>query len=366
MASSADTLSRPGSSLDCLAAFLKAELAPYPGRAATVARTVTACVITMLLVMMFKLPNGFLAVFYALAISRADAHSTVRNAFHTLLANIAALMVSVAGIALFIDYPLPRFLYIVSIFFLAFFVTRTLSSSATAFGFTIIAVAAASVPIIWARPNSFRPDLETVVWTAFGIMLGTLATVLTEWLFASGGTAATGPPYSQPIFFPDAFSNPAYVKFALKGCLAASICYVFWAAVDWPGLGVCTVTCVIAAPVANLGSSRQRLTTRLAGLFTGGVICGIGSQIFLLPAVDSIVGFTILFAAFSAIAAWFATSSPRLNYFGRQMALAYYLTIFQGFGINSSLTASRDRLTGILLGLLVMWLVFDVCSADEH
>ncbi len=366
MTTSADSIPRPESSLDGLAAFLKDELAPYPGREATVARTVTACVITMILVMMFKLPNGFLAVFYALAISRADTRSTVRNGFHTLRANIAALMVSVAGIALFIDHPLPRFLYIVSIFFLAFFVTRTLSSSATAFGFTIMAVAAASVPIIWARPRSFQPDLETVFWTAFGIMLGTLATVLTEWLFVSGGTVATGPPHSQPIFIPDAFSNPAYVKFALKGCLAASICYVFWAAVDWPGLGVCTVTCVIAAPVANLGSSRRRLTTRLAGLFTGGVICGIGSQVFLLPAVDSILGFTILFAAFSAVAAWFVTSSPRLNYFGRQMALAYYLTIFQGFGINSSLTASRDRLTGILLGLLVMWLVFDVCSAEQH
>lgn len=366
MSTSADSLPRPDSSLDWLAAFLKDELAPYPGRAATVARTVTACVITMLLVMMFKLPNGFLAVFYALAISRADVHSTVRNGFHTLLANIAALMVSLAGIVLFIDYPLPRFLFAVGIFFLAFFVTRTLANSATAFGFSIIVVAAASVPIIWARPGSFRPDLETVVWTAFGIMLGTLATVLTEWMFASGGTETKEPAHSARMFVPDAFSNPAYVGFALKGCLAASICYVFWAAVGWPGLGVCTVTCVIAAPVANLGSSRQRLTTRLAGLFTGGVICGIGSQVFLLPSVDSIVGFTLLFAAFSAAAAWLVTSSPRLNYFGRQMALAYYLTIFQGFGINASLTMSRDRLTGILLGLLVMWLVFDVCSSQDR
>ena len=79
MTTSADSIPRPESSLDGLAAFLKDELAPYPGREATVARTVTACVITMILVMMFKLPNGFLAVFYALAISRADTRSTVRN-----------------------------------------------------------------------------------------------------------------------------------------------------------------------------------------------------------------------------------------------------------------------------------------------
>jgi multidrug resistance protein MdtO len=81
---------------------------------------------------------------------------------------------------------------------------------------------------------------------------------------------------------------------------------------------------------------------------------------FVLPSLDSIVGFTLLFAVVSAVAAWFVTSSPRLNYFGRQMALAYYLTMFQGFGASTSLGTSRDRLMGILLGLLVMWLVFDV------
>jgi hypothetical protein len=313
--------------------------------------------------MVFRIPNGFLAVFYALAISRADPHSTVRNGFHILAANIAALLVSLAGIVLFIDYPLPHFLFVTGIFFLAFFLTRTLASGATAFGFTIIAVAAASVPIIWALPNPLRPDLETTVWTAFGIMLGTLATVLTEWMFAFHGTVANEPPDSQRMFVADAFSNPEYVKFALNGCLAASICYVFWSGIAWPGLGVCTVTCVIAAPVANVGSSRRRLTTRLSGLFAGGVVCGIGSQVFVLPRVDSIVGFTVAFAAVSAVAAWFTTASPRLNYFGRQMALAYYLTIFQGFGINTSLVMSRDRLMGILLGLLVMWLVFDATPA---
>jgi hypothetical protein len=313
----------------------------------------------MLLMMMFKLPNGFLAAFYALAISRGDARSTVRNGFRILLANIAALVVSVAGVVLFIDFPLPHFLFVPSIFFLAFFLLRTLTNYATAFGFSIIVVAAASVPIIWARPRSFTPDLETTVWTAFGIMLGTFATVLTEWIFAPLGHAADKPD-SPHLFVIDAFSNPEYVTFALKGCLAASLCYVFWSAVDWPGLGVCTVTCVIAAPIAVSGSSRRRLTTRLAGLFTGGVICGIGSQIFILPWLGSIVGFTVLFAVVSAAAAWFVTSSPRLNYFGRQMALAFYLTMFQGFGVNTSLTMSRDRLTGILLGVLAMWLVFDV------
>ncbi len=361
MAISPDSVSRWESPLDRLAEFLMQELAPYPGRAATVARTVTACVLTMLLVMVFRIPNGFLGVFYALAISRADSRATVRNGLLILLANIAALIVAAAGIALFIDYPLPRFLFIAGIFFLAFFLTRAMANPAVAFGFTIIAIAAVSVPIIWSRPNPLRLDLETTVWTAFGIMLGTFATVLTEWLFAfRGARAVESPSNPQPMFAADAFSNPDYVKFALKGCLAASICYVFWSTVAWPGLGVSTVTCVIAAPAGIPGSARRRLTTRLSGLFFGGLICGIGSEVFILPQADSIVGYMLPFAAVSAVAAWFVTSSPRLNYFGRQMALAYYITIFQGFGVSTSLVASRDRLMGILLGILVMWAVFDV------
>jgi len=215
------------------------------------------------------------------------------------------------------------------------------------------------VNIIWARPNPLGPDVGITLWTSFGMILGTLATVVANWVFWSSGTPLDLPPSSLRMFVDDAFSNPAHQVFAIKGCLAATICYLTWAGLAWPGLGVCTVTCVIAAPLSTPGSSCQRLTTRILGLLTGGVICGIGSQIFLLPSVDSIVGFTLLFAIVSAGAAWVATASPRLSYFGRQMALAYYLTMFHGWGINASLATSRDRLMGILLGLIVMWLVFD-------
>ena len=359
MAISAESPALGNTGLDWLAAFLKEELAPYPGRATAVARMVTACIVTMLAVMIFKLPNGFLAVFYALAISRGDQRSTVRNGFAIVLGNIAGLALALAGIVLFIDYPLLRFLFVVGTFFLAFFLTHTLVNYSAAFGFSIILVAASSVNIIWARPNPLRPDIGITLWTSFGMILGTLATVLADWIFSPRTPPVDLLPSSPRMFVADAFSNPAYQVFAIKGCLAATICSVIWAGLAWPGLGVCTVTCVLAAPVSTPGSCRQRLTTRILGLLTGGVICGIGSQVFILPSVDSILGFALPFAAVSAAAAWVVTSSPRLSYFGRQMALAYYLTMFQTWGISASLATSRDRLMGILLGLLVMWLVFD-------
>jgi multidrug resistance protein MdtO len=85
----------------------------------------------------------------------------------------------------------------------------------------------------------------------------------------------------------------------------------------------------------------------------------MGSQIFILPYLDSIGGFTVLFVIVTAFSSWFLTSSPRLSYFGLQVALAFYLINLQEFKIQTSLAIARDRVAGIFLGLIMMWLVFD-------
>jgi multidrug resistance protein MdtO len=53
------------------------------------------------------------------------------------------------------------------------------------------------------------------------------------------------------------------------------------------------------------------------------------------------------------------TSSPRLSYFGVQIAVAFDLIHLNSFAIEPSLSIARDRVVGILLGLIMMWLVFD-------
>jgi multidrug resistance protein MdtO len=85
----------------------------------------------------------------------------------------------------------------------------------------------------------------------------------------------------------------------------------------------------------------------------------MGSQVFILPYLDTIGGFALLFIVVTFVAAWIATSGPRLSYFGVQLALAFYLINLQEFKIETSLTGARDRVVGILLGLCIMWLVFD-------
>ena len=67
----------------------------------------------------------------------------------------------------------------------------------------------------------------------------------------------------------------------------------------------------------------------------------------------------MLFAIVTAISAWISTATPRLSYLGVQMALAFYLVNLQEFTIQTSLAIARDRVVGVLLGLVCMWLIFD-------
>jgi multidrug resistance protein MdtO len=160
------------------------------------------------------------------------------------------------------------------------------------------------------------------------------------------------------IFIPDAFSNPEHLRYVLSGTLAAMLCYVFYVSLDWPNLSTSVTTCVLTA-LTTIGSSRQKQILRVAGFVFGGVIAGLGAQIFVLPFIDSIGGFTLLFAAMTAVAAWIGTASSRLSYAGVQFAFAFYLIHLSEFSIQTDLAGARDRVLGVLLGTTMMWLVFE-------
>jgi multidrug resistance protein MdtO len=168
--------------------------------------------------------------------------------------------------------------------------------------------------------------------------------------------AGSDPP--SRFLVPDALSNLEYIRFALKGCLAASLCYIIYNTKDWPGINTAITTCFLTA-LTTVGASHQKQILRIAGAMVGGVLIGIGSQVFILPYLDSIAGFTLLFLAVTIPAAWVSTSSPRLSYFGVQAIIAFYLINFSEFKAQVSLVPARDRVVGILLGLFMMWLIFD-------
>jgi multidrug resistance protein MdtO len=149
-----------------------------------------------------------------------------------------------------------------------------------------------------------------------------------------------------------------HLKFGLRGCTAASLCYMIYSALSWPEISTSVTTCYLTA-LTTIGASRQKQVLRIGGAVIGGLLIGMGAQILILPHIDSISGFTVLFIAVTSAAAWVATSSPRLSYLGAQGAFAFFLINLSEFKEQTSLVVARDRVVGILLGLLVMWLLFD-------
>jgi len=159
------------------------------------------------------------------------------------------------------------------------------------------------------------------------------------------------------LFVRDALSNPEHAKFALKGCLAASLCYIIYNGADWPGIGTAVTTCFVTA-LSTVGASRQKQFLRIVGAIAGGALA-IGIQVFILPQLDSIAGFTVLFSAIIFGAAWVTAAGPRLSYAGLQAAVTFCIINLQSFRIQTDLAPARDRVAGVLLGLFMMWLVFD-------
>jgi multidrug resistance protein MdtO len=212
---------------------------------------------------------------------------------------------------------------------------------------------AASLPVLEGRPSSRFPILQEMEQTV-ALLSETLGR---DEIVGSSKNEPAGDWWRAP-FLPDAFQNPEYKRFAVAGCVAASLCYMLYNALDWPGISTSVLTCVVTA-LSTVGNSLQAQFLRLAGFVAGGLILGISAQILILPAIDSIFGFALFFAAATGVAAWFATSSPRLSFFGVQMALAFYFVNLQDFQIVTDLTIARDKALGVLLAILAMGIIFD-------
>ena len=158
------------------------------------------------------------------------------------------------------------------------------------------------------------------------------------------------------LFIGDAFTNPEYVRYALKGALAVVICYLLQSAVDWPGIRTCMITCMIVG-LTSEGATIQKGTLRIAGTIVGGAL-GFVSILFLIPGMESITSLVLLVAAGSAVAAWVYLGSARISYVGVQIAFAFFVCVIQDFGPSWYFFTIRDRLVGILLGNTVISLVF--------
>ena len=79
---------------------------------------------------------------------------------------------------------------------------------------------------------------------------------------------------------------------------------------------------------------------------------------FLTPSLTSVGDLMTVVFLGALASAWVAAGSPRIPYAGFQIAFAFLLCAIQGPGPSLDLVTARDRVIGILFGILVVYVVF--------
>ncbi|HEX4706838.1 MAG TPA: FUSC family protein, partial [Candidatus Udaeobacter sp.] len=223
-------------------------------------------------------------------------------------------------------------------------------------GFLTGFVVAVSQSVGEAVPS---PELlvRGLLWLWVAIAYGAVLTVVLNLLFLPD---APGPPAhlekSRSFFVSDAFTNPAHVHFALKVTFAAMFCYIFYMAIDWSGIHTALITCTFIA-LESTGATLHKGVLRIGGCVIGGALA-LFTIVFLMPHMDTIASLIVVVACAAAIAGWVATGTELISYAGLQIAFAFFYSVFQGYAPDTDLDNVRNRVVGILFGLIVTGIVF--------
>jgi len=161
------------------------------------------------------------------------------------------------------------------------------------------------------------------------------------------------PVAEQPLFTSACtLANVEVIHSALKGALAVSVCGLLMQAFDSPGLATSLVTCVTVAQSSS-GASRRKSLLRFIGATLGG-LAALVVIVVVTPNTESLAPFLVATTALFTAAAWLSTGSSRISYVGLQTGIAMSLVLINSLAPTTDLTPARDRLLGVLLGIVVM------------
>lgn len=166
------------------------------------------------------------------------------------------------------------------------------------------------------------------------------------------------PPVAKPkssFMAEDAWTAPVHWQYAVKTTLAAMICYFIYTLLHWPGIHTSMLTCYIVS-LATVADSVEKLMLRIIGCLLGAAL-GLMVMVFILPSISTLPAYLSLVFLGTLLASWLAAGNARVSYIGFQMAFAFFLCVIQGAGPSFDMTLARDRVIGILLGNLVVYIV---------
>lgn len=166
-------------------------------------------------------------------------------------------------------------------------------------------------------------------------------------------TFPTTPQYK--FFFPGCW-NITNVTYALKGTIAVVLCMCFYLALDWPGIHTCVITCFLVG-LPTTGEMIDKQFQRISGAIVGALI-SMFSIICILPCFTNIAQLIILISLIVGLAAWIKMGPDKTSYAGFQIAVIMALSDLGKPTPTFDLTIARDRVIGILIGMMFSYVIF--------
>src|SRR6266403_2744714 len=334
--------------------WLKRELAPTSARKIRTAIIVAGAVLCVVISMALQVPELATSAYMVFFASKESKRLTTI----TGVGGVIVLTIGIGATLLLYKFtyghPELRIPGMAIALFLGMWFSRVLVIGPL--GFLLGFVVAVSQSVGEEIPS---PELlvRGLLWLWVAIVYGAAVTVVPNLLFLPDGAGpAAHPPKPKSLFVSDAFTNPAHVHFALKVTFAAMFCYIFYEAIDWSGIHTALITCTFIA-LESTGATLHKGALRIGGCVIGGALA-LFTIFFLMPHMDTIASLVVVVACASAIAGWVATGSEMISYAGLQIAFAFFYSVFQGYAPDTDLDNVRNRVVGILFGLIVTGLVF--------
>jgi uncharacterized membrane protein YccC len=336
------------------ASWLWRELTPFPGRATATLRLVVGVVAVAIVSMTLQTPLTWVSAYMVFFVTKENRVITTHTGIGLFLGATIGIAISLFSYRYTFDYPEFRLPVMAATVFAGMFLSRVLTVGPLAFAIGFVLAVTQSMAETARNTDKL---VRGLLWLWVIIVFPVAITVIINHTLqpTDPKPSASARP-KKALFVADAFTNPNYVRFGLKVALAAMTCYVFYCGLDWPGIRTAFITCCFIA-LESTEATLRKARLRLVGCAIGGLL-GFLAIMYLVPQMESILSLSLLTAAGSGLAGWVAAGSARIAYAGLQIALAFFMCIFQGFAPDTHFDTIRNRIVGIVLGILVSSFVF--------
>src|SRR6266478_2161459 len=334
--------------------WFKRQLESTPDRARRTAIMVGAAVLCVIISMTLQVPELSVTAYMPFFVSKESKHLTKLTGLLGLIGATIGIGITLLLYKFTYSHPELRIPGMAIALFLGMWLSRVFVLGPLGFIIGFVVAVSQSVGEAVPSPEQLVRDVLWL-WVAIAYAVG-LTVVLNLLFLPEAPNEPTPAPKPKSLFVPDAFTNPAHVHFALKVTFAAMFCYIVYQGIDWSGIHTAFITCTFIA-LESTGATLHKGVLRMGGCIIGGALA-LFTIVFLMPHMVSIASLVVVVAGASAIAGWVAAGSEMISYAGLQIAFAFFYSVFQGYAPDTDLDNVRNRVVGILFGLIVTGVVF--------